>query len=99
MSKPVIWSPSSEKDFISILNYLKMNWGITVERNFIDISEKLVIQISNNPRQFPLIQRKKKVRKCIITKHNTLFYRDKQKFVEIIRIYDTRQDPNQLKFF
>jgi len=33
-----------------------------------------------------------------VTKQNTLFYREVEKRIEILRLYDTRQDPKKLKF-
>jgi plasmid stabilization system protein ParE len=98
MPKPIIWSNLSEKDFDNILDYLDKNWGQKVAANFIDLTENIVNQISINPRQFPICYKRKKVRKCILTKHNTIFYRDGKINVEILRIYDTRQDPNTLTF-
>jgi plasmid stabilization system protein ParE len=98
MHKPVIWSPSSENDFKNILDYLDKNWGPKVVVNFIDLTENIVNQISANPRQFPICYRRKKIRRCVITKHNTLFYRDGKINVEILRIYDMRQDPATLTF-
>jgi plasmid stabilization system protein ParE len=98
MLKPVIWSPLSENDFANILTYLNKNWGDKVASNFIDLTESILNQISINPKQFPIIYKRKKVRKCVLTKHNSLFYRDGKTNIEIIRIYDTRQDPNNLTF-
>jgi len=98
MPKPIIWSNLSKKDFDNILDYLDKNWGHRVAANFIDLTENIVNQISINPRQFPICYKRKKVRKCILTKHNTIFYRDGKINVEILRIYDTRQDPNTLTF-
>ena len=98
MHKPIIWSPLSENDFANILNYLDKNWGNMVATNFIDLTENIVNQISVNPRQFPICYKRKKVRKCVLTKHDTLFYRDGKSKIEILRIFDTRQDPNTLTF-
>lgn len=98
MPKQIIWSPLSENDFISILDYLQNNWDNAVVKGFIDITTSSVYQISNNPRQFPLIYKNKKIRKCVLTKHNTLFYRDRKDSVDILRIFDNRQDPKKLKF-
>jgi plasmid stabilization system protein ParE len=98
MPKPVIWSPLSENDFENILDYLDKNWGIKVASNFIDLVENLIDQISINPRQFPICYKRKKVRKCVLTKHNILYYRDGKLNIEILRIYDTRQDPTTLTF-
>jgi plasmid stabilization system protein ParE len=98
MLKPVIWSPLSENDFGNILDYLDKNWGKKVVITFIDLIENQINQISTNPKQFPIIYRRKKIRKCVLTKHNTLYYRDSKSYIEILRIYDTRQDPSTLTF-
>ena len=98
MRKPIIWSPLSENDFIYILDYLQINWNEKVVSDFIDITEDVIGQITTNPTQFPIINKKKQIRKCVITKHNTLFYRDRKESIDILRIFDTRQDPHMLKF-
>jgi plasmid stabilization system protein ParE len=98
MPKQIVWSPLAESDLSNILGYLDNNWERKVAVNFLDLTETILEQISINPKQFPLIQKRKGIRKCVITKHNTLFYRDKKLSVEILRIYDTRQDPNTLTF-
>jgi plasmid stabilization system protein ParE len=98
MSKQVIWSPLSEGDFARILEYLNKNWDSTVVTQFIDLTEKNLEQISCNPKQFLLIYNKEKIRKCVLTKHNSLYYRENKTNVDILRIFDTRQDPNTFTF-
>jgi len=98
MPKQIIWSPLAERDFSNILDYLDKHWERKVTANFLDLTDNFINQISQNPKQFPLIHKRKGIRKCVITKHNTLFYRDKRAKVDILRIYDTRQDPNTLTF-
>lgn len=98
MPKQIIWSPGSEKDLEIILDYLDNEWDNNVAVKFLDLIEDLVEQISINPRQFLLIHKKLNIRKCVITKHNTLFYRNRIGQVELLRIYDTRQDPDKLSF-
>jgi plasmid stabilization system protein ParE len=98
MPKPIIWSSLSENDFENILNYLDKKWGNQVAFDFIELTENLLNQIIINPKQFPVFYKRKKVRRCVLTKHNSLFYRDGKTKIEILRIYDTRQDPNTLTF-
>jgi len=33
-----------------------------------------------------------------LTKQNTLFYRENKDSIDIIRLFDTRQDPKKLKY-
>ena len=98
MHKPIVWSPLSENDFANILDYLDKNWDSTVALNFIELTEQLLNQIALNPRQFPIQYKRKKIRKCVLTRHNSLFYREGKNNIEILRIYDTRQDPINLTF-
>lgn len=98
MPKPVIWSPLSQKDLESILDYLQTNWDDQVVQSFVEITDKLVNHLSLNPRLFPLIHEKKRIRKCVLTKHNSLFYRERKDHIDILRIFDTRQDPRKLEF-
>ena len=98
MAKKIIWSPQSEEDFENILNYLTSKWDANVAVKFIDLVDALLMQIASNPRQFPLIHKKYNIRKCVITKQNTLFYRNRRHHIELLRIYDNRQDPKKLQF-
>ena len=98
MHKHIVWSPSAERDFANILEYLNENWDRNVANHFFELTEEILGQISINPRQFPVIFNKEKIRKCVVTKHNTLFYRDSKSQIDILRIYDTRQDPDNLTF-
>jgi len=98
MAKKIIWSPQSEEDFENILNYLASEWDADVAIKFIDLVDALLKQIASNPRQFPLIHKKYNIRKCVITKHNTFYYRNRRRHIELLRIYDNRQDPEKLKF-
>ena len=83
MHKPIIWSPLSENDFAIILDYLDKNWSSKVVLNFIDLTEDTLNQISSNPRQFPIYYKRKRIRKCVLTKHNSIFYRDGKTSIEI----------------
>jgi plasmid stabilization system protein ParE len=98
MPKPVIWSPQSEKDLEKILDYLAVEWDASVSIKFLNVIDRLVGQITGNPKQYPLIHTQLNIRKCVITKHNSLYYRNKRSVIELLRIYDNRQDPEKLEF-
>jgi plasmid stabilization system protein ParE len=96
MVDKIIWSPLSKDDVANILFYLEVEWGIKVANRFLEILDMIIQQIAKNPKQFPVIYHRKNVRKCVITKHNTLYYRYKSNRVDILRIFDTRQNPDKL---
>jgi len=93
MPKQIIWSPLSENDLITILEYLKENWDDKIVQGFIEITSSSLTQISLNPKQFPLVYKSRKIRKCVLTKHNTLYNHARKNFIDILRIFDNRQYP------
>ena len=60
MPKQIRWSLLSELDFSNILEYLEIEWGKAVVNKYIDRMEDSLNQIRNNPRQYPLINKKRK---------------------------------------
>jgi plasmid stabilization system protein ParE len=98
MRKEIIWSPLAEEDLENILEYLAENWNQKVIIRFLNKIDLVTNQIAKVPNQYPIINKKLQVRKCVVTKQNTLFYREIEKQIEILRLYDTRQDPKKLKF-
>ena len=98
MGNRIIWAPEAEKDFILILDYLDKNWGFWVATTFINKVDSHIGLIAKDPQLFPVINLDLQIRKCVITKQNTLFYRVKNNDVEIVRLFDTRQNPDKLNF-
>ncbi len=98
MHREIVWSPLADRDIENILEYLNKNWNQKVIIRFLNKINIATKQILKNPHQYPIINKKLQVRKCVVTKQNTLFYRNTEKTIEILRLYDTRQDPEKLKF-
>ena len=97
MNREIIWSPASEKDFVIILDYLIERWSENVVSKFINKVDDNINLICENPKIFPVINKEMKIRKSVITKQNTLFYREIDGKVEIVRLFNTRQNPKKLK--
>jgi plasmid stabilization system protein ParE len=93
----IIWSPEADDDFSCILSYLSENWQNKVALNFINELDNVIKQIKNNPLQFPLFSNSMKVHRCVISKHNSIFYMNESPIIYILRIFDTRQNPDNLK--
>jgi plasmid stabilization system protein ParE len=98
MAKNIIWSPAAESDLKSVLSYLDEKWSALVVNQFINKVDSFVSLIAEEPKLFPIINKKHNVRKCVLTKQNTLFYRENKDSIDIIRLFDTRQDPKKLKY-
>jgi plasmid stabilization system protein ParE len=97
-SRKLVWSPKAREDFQAIIEYLLANWNEKTSQKFMDITFIAVDYISRHPGHFPLINKKLKVRKCVLTRQNSLFYSVHRNEIAILRIFDTRQNPEKLKF-
>ena len=98
MAKNVIWSPAAEKDLEAVLDYLQLKWSDQILNRFINKIDDNIGLIIGDPKIFPLINKRLKIRKSVITKHNTLYYRETSKSIQIVRLFDSRQDPKKLTF-
>ena len=98
MAKNIVWSPSAIEDLSQILTFLNAKWNAKIANDFSQLTFSVIQTISENPKLFPIIYKEKKIRKCVLTKQNTLFYREIGSTINILRIFDTRQDPIKLKF-
>ncbi len=97
MYKPIKWSSFADDDLTKVLAYLEFHWNNVVCIKFIDKLDLCINLIQKSPNQFPFINTELQIRKCVITKQNTLYYRETATRIEILRLYDTRQNPDSLK--
>lgn len=96
MAKPVLLTPITKDDLENVLTYLFENWSKNVLENFLALYETKISIISYHPDRYPIIHQQSGLRKAVLTKHNIILYREKPEHIEIISIYDTRQDPVKL---
>ncbi|MCW3808029.1 type II toxin-antitoxin system RelE/ParE family toxin [Plebeiibacterium marinum] len=98
MNRKATWSPAAEEDLRLILDYLQSKWSQHVVNKFINRIDDNIGLIMEDPKIFPVINAELQIRKSVITKQNTLYYRVVSDGVEIARLFDSRQDPKKLKF-
>lgn len=98
MRKPVKWSSLADDDFAKLLEYLEKKWNKKVCIKFITKLDYCINLIHKNPNQFPFFNSELQIRKCVVTKQNTLYYRETNTKIDILRLYDTRQNPETLNF-
>ena len=98
MLKSIKWSSLAENDFANISDYLETRWNNNVCIEFIDNIDFCIGLIQKNPNLFPSLNVKLQIRKCVVTKQTTLYYREINLRIEVLRIYDSRQNPDSLLF-
>lgn len=97
MEYKITISERAKTNLENIIEYLKFNWSDKVLNDFMKKLQDKTNLIKQNPFMYASSDLKVEIRKCIITKHNALFYRVRHDEIEIITIHDTRKDPKSLK--
>jgi plasmid stabilization system protein ParE len=99
MALKIRWTPEAEDNFESIINYLVHEWTEKETRKFAKKTQKIILQISNNPKMFKA-SGKEEIRKAVITKQTSLFYQIDYaaNLITLLSFWDNRKNPESLKF-
>jgi plasmid stabilization system protein ParE len=89
-------SQRAQDNLLKILFYLETSWTVRIKDKFLNRFIDYVKFIEQNPFLFPVSDYSDEVRRCMITKHNALYYKIVGSEVEIITIHDVRQNPDNL---
>ena len=93
----VDWTDNALSELKNTFEYLENNWTEKELRKLSNEIEKTVNLIFNNPNLFPLSENRK-VRKAVVKKLNTIYYRLKgNEKVEILSFFSNRRHPNKRK--
>lgn len=84
MVKKVTFSKRARSKIYQIVSYLKKDWSQAIAETSVILLYK---KFENRP----------EVRKCKITKQVTLYYKVKSNKIEIITLFDSRQNPDKLR--
>ncbi|MBJ7882981.1 type II toxin-antitoxin system RelE/ParE family toxin [Gelidibacter salicanalis] len=96
MSRKVVVSKTAEKKLDKLFEYLITEWSVKVKTDFVEKLDSSIEIIKKQPEIFPESKKAKGLKKCVITKQTTLFYRYNSKRINIVMLFDTRQNPNKL---
>src|SRR5687768_16802555 len=93
----VIWSPEAEVTFSQNISYLEENWSYAVIQNFFQRTEEAIALIAKTPPAFPVVNKRKRIHKCVLVKQISLYYQITETHVFLITFWNNYQDPKKLK--
>ena len=97
MIRGVEISIKASKKIDEISNYIESKWSERIRKEFIEKITKSIKIIRNSPEAFPISEYRRTIRKCVVTKQTTIFYRFNSKKITVIALFDTRQNPSNIK--
>ena len=95
----VFLSELAQTKLLKLSEYLLEHWNLKTRDKFISKLTEKIEQISIQPGSCPTSSEFRNLYTCVVTKQTTFYYRinfDKKE-IEIITIFDNRQNPEKLK--
>lgn len=92
----VIFSKRAKIRLENLLDYLEKEWSLKSKNDFIKKLDRSIAQIAKLPTSCPESKKNLGLFKCVVTRQTTLFYRIKESTIQVITLFDTRQNPDEL---
>ena len=92
----VFLSPLAERKLLILLEYLIEEWGTNSKDKYLTKFKSAVKQISTHPKSCPESIEMKGIYKCVVNKQSSFLYRIKNNEIEIITLFDNRQDQSKI---
>ena len=94
----VIWSAKAKITFYAVIEYLNANWTKKEMIQFNQRTHLTIIAIRKNPQLFPSSAKNIEVRRAIVDKNNSFYYKidDNNQKIYLLTFFDSRQDPEKL---
>lgn len=94
----VIWRPRAEADLIVQSVWLQSNRGGKAALKYLTQVHEAIERISNGSLVlYRLYDANRNIRYCHINAHTALYYHPLPDAIEVLTLFDTRQNPGKLK--
>ena len=98
MALEIKWSKKADQKFDKILEYLILNWGENVTKNFVKKVYDFLDILAEYPEIRSIENKEKGIRGFTIVKQVNIFYRIKDQNIILLDFFDKRQDPKKKRF-
>lgn len=91
------WSEESISDLEDILSYLSNKWSERIVNNFKEKLKRQLNLIIQNPLMFPVSTFKSGLRKAVLSKQTSIFYKIENSTIYIVHIFVNKKNVDRLK--
>ncbi len=93
MPSQIHFSPRASVEYDNLMDYVIFNFGMRTALEIEEDFNRLLNQISFNPKMYPLFDKRKKIRRCVISKQTSLYYRISGKYIELVSFRGNLMNP------
>ena len=98
MALKIIWTANALEDYKRVIDYLAEEWSAEIAERFSENVQARLEILSNYPFLGIASTKEFSVRSISISKHNRLYYRITSSAIEVLDIFDTRQNPEKNQY-
>ena len=92
----IIWSDEALSNLQGIIDYLESRWTNREIKKFAQLLDKQINLIEINPFLFAETDKSNGLRKSVLSRQTTIYYRVINNEIRIITLFDTRQNPKKV---
>ena len=93
----IVWTDHALSELEETYDYIESYWTEKELHNLSNEIERTLQLISKNPKIFQKSKLSNAVRRTVIMKYNSLYYRINNDSVEILSFFSNRKNPNKLE--
>src|SRR5471030_1477830 len=93
MSFQIKFTTEAEETYDSVIEQLRQRWGESFSIKFQNKVSKFLDTIIITPHLYPIAYENAAVRKCVLHKNCSVFYKVYDDTIDILWFWDNRQDP------
>lgn len=93
----IIWTRLANITFKEVFENLDARWTKKEMRNFRDLTDELLEKVKNDQITHPLVNETLEIRKAIVHKNVSLFYKVETNKIYLITFFNNQMNPKTLK--
>ncbi len=77
--------------------YLESKWSVKVKEEFSSNLQKKLDNLLSHPESCILSSKKEGLRKCVVSKQTSIYYKIDREEIRILALFDNRMNPTKIK--
>jgi plasmid stabilization system protein ParE len=98
MAVTILWSDEAKETFAKNVAYLQTAWTEKEVKKFLHRTAYVFLNIEDNPECYPISKKSKNIRRVILNKRVTMYYRyfPSKKMVVLLTFWNNYMDPSTM---
>jgi plasmid stabilization system protein ParE len=96
MSREIRLSKRASLKLDKLLIFLEEEWSLKAKKDFLFKLDASLVNIQKLPASFPESKKIPGLRKCVVTRQTSIFYKYSDSTIYIVSLFDNRQNPKSL---